>query len=80
MLSRGDIKNQLESLNNYDATDGLPEWESNFIASVMGQMESQNWDTLKLSSKQIDKIEELYNRRIEKSDDRRFHDTRNNKY
>lgn len=72
-----DLRNKLESLSNYDATEGLPEWESNFVGSVLGQLEARGYDVRSLSSKQLDKIEELYERRIAKNPNDRFAERKN---
>lgn len=58
------VKEKLEKLRDYAMTDGLPEWEENFVGSVCGQLENANWNTTTLSTKQVEKIEELFERRI----------------
>lgn len=77
MISPKEARDMLQSLANLDATDGLPEWESNFVENVMDYADTHTYD--RLTSKQLDKIEELYNRRILKNPNRRFHE-RNNRY
>lgn len=58
------VKEKLEKLRDYAMTDGLPDWEENFVGSVCGQLENASWNTTTLSGKQVEKIEELYERRI----------------
>lgn len=58
------VRDKIHKLHDFAATDGLPEWEDNFINSICSQMEYQSWDTTRLSGKQVEKIEELYERRI----------------
>lgn len=78
MISPKEARDMLQSLSNFDATDGLPEWESKFVESVIDYAQDNTYE--RLTSKQLDKIEELYERRITKDPNRRFHDTRNNRY
>lgn len=58
------VKEQIEKLSDYSATDGLPEWEDNFIDSIFSFMQKVSWDTLRLSEKQVEKIDSIFNRRI----------------
>jgi len=73
------IKQKLEALKDFGMTDGLGEWEQTFVDSNAAFMEQVSWDTRRLTSKQVEKIDELYERRIVRglANERRFHERKN---
>lgn len=69
------VKEKLEALIDYSATDGLPEWEEDFVSGLEKWMKNCGWATDRMSDRQVDKIEELYERRIIRgTGQRRFHE------
>lgn len=75
MISPKQARDMLQSLANFDATDGLSEWESSFVESQTEYADNNGYE--RLSVKVFNKIEELYNRRIVKDDQPRFHERGN---
>lgn len=65
------IKTQLESLAEYRECHDLPQWPFDFIGDMAGKLEVAKGDTKAFSSKQVEKIEDLYIRYIVGSPRRR---------
>ena len=58
------IYEMLAALDKLRSYADLSEWEDSFIENVVGYVNRSNGDTTVLTGKQVDKIEQLYERHI----------------
>lgn len=54
------VKEKIEELDDIRTKRDVGEWVDGFIEGTVKRMQNTNWNTTNLSDKQIDKIDELW--------------------
>lgn len=54
------VKEKIEELDDIRTRRDVGEWVDGFIEGTVKRMKNTNWNTTNLSDKQIDKIDELW--------------------
>lgn len=54
------VKEKIEELDDIRTRRDVGEWVDGFIEGTVHRMKNTNWNTTNLSDKQIDKIDELW--------------------
>lgn len=56
------IDQMLQRLSGLLGTDDLTDWEQEFLSSVIARVHANHGDTTRLSERQVDVVERLFNK------------------